>query len=327
VTAPALEIDRLEVVFHTARQDLFAVREVSLRVEPGEVVGLVGESGSGKSVAMMSVMRLLDPKTSSISAGKLTVEGRDILSLSRRDIEDLRGRVVSYVFQDALTALNPVLTVGRQLAEVLRRHRGFSHEEARAGAIELLAEVGISDPERRVRDYPHQFSGGMRQRAMIAMALAARPHLLIADEPTTALDVTVQAEIVNLVQRLQAAEGMTMIWVTHDLALLARIARRVVVMYAGRIVEDSPADILYEAPAHPYTAGLLASTSRIDKPFGSQAAIAGSPPDPYAEITACAFLPRCPRAGERCAKEIPPLADVGAGRKAACFHPLPAGVA
>ena len=317
-----LAVEDLRVTFAVGDRGLQAVRGVSLSVAPCEVVGLVGESGSGKSVAMMSVMRLVDPDRADLSAGSLAVAGRDVLRLSRRELEDMRGRVVSYIFQDPLTALNPVLTTGYQIAEVLRRHRGLSRREARRAAVDLLGQVGIPAPALRARQFPHQFSGGMRQRVGIAMALAASPRLLIADEPTTALDVTVQAEIVALVRRLQAQNGMAMVWVTHDLALLARLAHRVVVMYAGRIVEDAPAEDLYEAPAHPYTAGLLASTARLDRPFGSQDPIPGAPPDPFELIDACAFAPRCPRATARCRAGVPALAPVRPGRVAACVHPL-----
>jgi oligopeptide/dipeptide ABC transporter ATP-binding protein len=319
---PMLEMQDLRVAFHIGDTDLHAVRSVSLTIASGEVVGVVGESGSGKSVAMMSITRLIDSARATISARALRVSGKDVLGMSDRTLEDFRGKMVSYIFQDPLTSLNPVLTVGYQIREVLRRHAGLSRRDAGLRAIELLAQVGISAPEIRVRQFPHQLSGGMRQRAMIAMALAAQPRLLIADEPTTALDVTVQAEIVNLVKRLQAQHRMAMVWVTHDLALLARIAHRVVVMYAGRIVEDAPAELLYAAPAHPYTAALLASTSRMDQPFGTQEPIPGGPPNPFEVITGCAFSPRCSRATERCRSEAPTLDSAGSARLAACFYPL-----
>lgn len=320
--APMLEMQDLKVAFHVGDNDLLAVRNVSLTIGNGEVVGVVGESGSGKSVAMMSITRLIDPARGSISAQTLRVAGDDVLGMSDRTLEDLRGKVVSYIFQDPLTSLNPVLTVGYQIREVLRRHAGLSRRDADVRAIDLFTQVGIPAPAIRVRQFPHQLSGGMRQRAMIAMALAAQPRLLIADEPTTALDVTVQAEIVNLVKRLQVEHGMAMVWVTHDLALLARIAHRVVVMYAGRIVEDAPAEVLYSAPAHPYTAALLASTSRMDLPFGTQEPIPGGPPNPFEVLTGCAFAPRCSRSTDRCHSEAPTLDSAGPARRAACFYPL-----
>ncbi len=322
MTQAVLDIENLSVTFRRGGVPVRAVRDVSLRMAPGEVVGLVGESGSGKSVAMMSAMRLLDEKRAEIAAKRLDVDGRPVGGLGRRGLEALRGPVVSYIFQDPATALNPLLTVGWQIGEGLRRHRGLSREAARREAVALLAKVGVPAPERRVRQFPHQLSGGMRQRVMIAMALSLAPKLLIADEPTTALDVTVQAEIVRLVQGIQAAEGMAMVWVTHDLALLARLARRIVVMYAGRIVEDAPADRLYAAPAHPYTAGLLASTSRLDVAFADQKPIPGSPPDPALDPVSCAFAPRCFRASERCRAERPELLAHGGRRRVACFHPL-----
>ena len=318
---PILDIENLSVTFQRGGRPVRAVRDVSLRLMPGEVVGLVGESGSGKSVAMMSAMRLLDERRAEIAARRLDVDGMAVTGLNRRGLEALRGPVVSYIFQDPATALNPLLTIGRQIGEGLRRHRGLSRDDARRASIELLEKVGVPAPERRVRQFPHQLSGGMRQRAMIAMALSLTPKLLIADEPTTALDVTVQAEIVRLVQTIQRDEGMAMVWVTHDLALLARIARRIVVMYGGRIVEDAPADRLYAAPAHPYTAGLLASTSRLDVAFADQQPIPGSPPDPASDPEGCAFAPRCFRASERCRTERPAL-ETRAGRRFACFHPL-----
>jgi oligopeptide/dipeptide ABC transporter ATP-binding protein len=321
MTAPLLEIRDLRASFALRGRRLDAVRGISLDVAAGETLGIVGESGSGKSVAMLSVMRLLAPGAD-IAAERLAFDGRDLLALPDRAMRDLRGRDIAMVFQDPLTALNPVLTVGWQIGEVLRRHRGLSREAARDEARALLARVGVPDPTARLRQFPHQFSGGMRQRVMIAMALAGRPRLLIADEPTTALDVTVQAEIVSLMKTLQAAEGMTVVWVTHDLGLLARVARRVVVMYAGRIVEDAAIGDLYARPAHPYTAGLLSSISRIDRPRAPLTrVIPGAPPDPMAQPAGCAFAPRCPVADEGCLRDEPPLAAWGAARRVACFKP------
>ncbi|WP_102109669.1 ABC transporter ATP-binding protein [Oceaniglobus roseus] len=325
MSASILDIEDLHVTFRQGGRSIHAVRGVSLRLQPGEVVGVVGESGSGKSVAMMSVARLLDEKQAGIRADRLDLDGQPVLGLRKRQLEALRGPTVSYIFQDPLSSLNPVLTVGRQVTEGLRRHRGLDRAEARTVAIDLLRQVGIPSPELRVNQHPHEASGGMRQRMMIAMALALRPKLLIADEPTTALDVTVQADIIRLVQGIQREVGMAMIWVTHDLALLARVARRVVVMYGGRIVEDAPSSVLYSAPAHPYTRGLLDSTSRFDVPFRQQTPIPGTPPDPAQRIEACAFAPRCPRATDLCRSRIPPLEDRGQDRRAACFHPLTGG--
>lgn len=317
-----LEVKGLNVSFQTSSGPLHAVRDLSLTVAPGEVVGLVGESGSGKSVTMMSVVRLLDRRRTEIRAEKMMVDGRSLLELGRRDLESVRGPIVSYIFQDPLTALNPLLTVGRQITEGMRRHKGMTRSVAKACAIDLLRRVGIPAPEIRINQLPHHMSGGMRQRIMIAIALAADPKLLIADEPTTALDVTVQAEIVKLVQSIQRERGMAMVWVTHDLALLAKLADRVVVMYAGRIVEDSTAAQLYAQPSHPYTAGLLASTSRIDNPFTEQDPIPGTPPNPKIVSPGCSFAPRCSRAQPRCQTEVPELQAIDDGRRVACFNPI-----
>lgn len=323
MTQPMLEVENLSVTFQGDGGAVYAVRDLSLSVAAGEVIGIVGESGSGKSVTMMSVLRLLDTQRTEIVANRLEVNGQSLLGLPNRDLQRMRGPVVSYIFQDPLTALNPLLTVGRQLTEGLRRHHGVSRADAQAKGLDLLRRVGIPAPELRIGQMPHQMSGGMRQRVMIAIALACDPMLLIADEPTTALDVTVQAEIVRLVQSIQAERGMAMVWVTHDLALLARLADRVVVMYAGRIIEDAPARQLYAAPGHPYTAGLLASTSRIDDPFTEQVSIPGTPPDPRIISPGCSFAPRCSRALPRCQNTSPALAPQADGRLLACFNPLP----
>lgn len=317
-----LEVKGLNVRFQTDSGPLHAVRDLSLTVAPGEVVGLVGESGSGKSVTMMSVVRLLDRRRTEIRAEKMMVDGRSLLELGRKDLESVRGPIVSYIFQDPLTALNPLLTVGRQITEGMRRHKGMTRSAARARAIDLLRRVGIPAPEIRIDQLPYHMSGGMRQRVMIAIALAADPKLLIADEPTTALDVTVQAEIVKLVQSIQKERGMAMVWVTHDLALLAKLADRVVVMYAGRIVEDATAEQLYAQPSHPYAAGLLASTSRIDDPFTEQDPIPGTPPNPKIVSPGCSFAPRCSRVQPRCQAEVPELRGIDDGRRVACFNPI-----
>jgi oligopeptide/dipeptide ABC transporter ATP-binding protein len=291
MSGAVLEVEGLNISFHGSSGTVHAVRNLSLSVAHGEVVGVVGESGSGKSVTMMSVVRLLDTRRTDIRARRVQLDGKSLQDLSSRQLESVRGPVVSYIFQDPLSALNPLLTVGRQITEGMRRHQGISRSEARRRAIDLLRRVGIPAPEIRINQLPHQMSGGMRQRVMIAIALATDPKLLIADEPTTALDVTVQAEIVRLVQSIQSERGMAMVWVTHDLALLAKLAHRVVVMYAGRIVEDSSAAQLYSQPSHPYTAGLLASTSRIDDPFTEQDSIPGTPPDPKIVSPGCSFAP------------------------------------
>jgi oligopeptide/dipeptide ABC transporter ATP-binding protein len=317
---PLVDIADLSVTFEAAGRPLQALRGVSLTLAQGEALGIVGESGSGKSVLMLALMRLLPPRTR-IDARRMRFNGHDLLAIAERSLSSIRGREVALIFQDPMTALNPVLTVGRQIGEVLRRHKGLDLKAARAEAARLLARVGVADPGGRLDQYPHQFSGGMRQRLMIAMSLAGGPRLLIADEPTTALDVTIQAEIVELIKRLQASERMALVWVTHDLALLARVATRVVVMYAGRVVEDAPAAALYSRPRHPYTAGLLGCIARIDRP--QRAAIRGlqgAPPDPFARPAGCAFAPRCALVIERCHSEDPPLADQGGGVRVACWR-------
>ena len=311
-----LAVDGLDVRFGP----LHAVRNVSLTVSAGESLGVVGESGSGKSATMLALMGLHDRGSVTVSARHLSLEGEDLLRAPERRVRDLRGGTVGMVFQDPLTAMNPLYTAGFQIAEVLRRHRGFGRTAARSGAIELLASVGVPDPARRANQYPHQFSGGMRQRAMIATALAGEPRLLIADEPTTALDVTVQAEIVRLVRDVQRRTRLGLVWVTHDLALLARVADRVMVMYAGSVVEEAPAEQLYATPRHPYTAGLLSTVARLDQPRGQRArAIPGQPPRLGMPIVGCAFAPRCALRFDRCV-EAPPLLATGPRAAAACWR-------
>jgi peptide/nickel transport system ATP-binding protein/oligopeptide transport system ATP-binding protein len=305
--SPLLAINGLSIGFGRTQ----IVDNLSLCVAPGEALGIVGESGSGKSLSMLALLQLL-PAGAAVTAGRALFDGADLLALKRRDIADIRGRRIGIVSQDPLSALNPVLTIGRQIAEVVRRHFGGSRASALRKAEALLAQVGVPDPPMRLKQYPHEFSGGMRQRVTIAMALAGEPELLIADEPTTALDVTVQAEIVSLIKRLQRERGMAVIWVTHDLALLARIADRVAVMYAGRLVEEAPIEPLFAAPRHPYTKALLDSLAR--KPGGRMAA-----PSP----SGCPFAGRCPEVMARCAEAMPPLAGLGEGRRAACWQVRP----
>ena len=312
---PLLAVEGLDVRFGRVH----AVRGASFSVAEGESLGVVGESGSGKSATMLAVMGLHGRGRAGVSARRLSLAGEDLRNASESRLRDLRGGTVGMVFQDPLTALNPLYTTGFQIAEVLRRHRGLGRAAARSGAVELLALVGVPDPARRAAQYPHQFSGGMRQRAMIATALAGEPRLLIADEPTTALDVTVQAEIVRLVRDVQAHTKLGLVWVTHDLALLARVADRVMVMYAGSVVEEAPAAQLYAAPRHPYTAALLSSVARLDQPRGRRArAIPGQPPRLDVPIVGCAFAPRCALRFSRCT-EAPPLIATGPRAAAACW--------
>ncbi|MCV3768873.1 ABC transporter ATP-binding protein [Rhizobium sp. TRM95796] len=311
-----LDVKNLNVRFGPVH----AVRDVSFQVAAGETLGVVGESGSGKSTTMLAMLGLHPKRQADVTASQLDFDGEDLLSKPGVAMRDLRGRRVGLIFQDPLAALNPLMTVGKQIAEVLIRHRGFDKKTALAEAVNLLERTGVPDPNRRAGQFPHQFSGGMRQRVMIAIALAGRPDLLIADEPTTALDVTVQAEIVRLIRDIQQASGMGLVWITHDLALMARVADRVMVMYAGAVVEEAPVDRLYAAPRHPYTAGLLGSIARLDQPRGKRAsAIAGAPPSMSQPVVGCAFAPRCPLRFDKCSV-APPLMALGEGASAACWR-------
>ena len=316
-----LDIENLAVRFELPNETVRAVSGVSLSVAPSETFALVGESGSGKSVSMLSVMGLL-PSPPAVVSGSIRLEGREVLGMPGRRMKRFRGRDVAMVFQEPMSSLNPVHRVGRQIGESLRIHRGVARAEARRHAIRLLDRVGIPSAATRVDDYPHEFSGGMRQRAMIAMALACEPKLLIADEPTTALDVTVQAQIVDLVRELQAEYRLAVVWITHDLGVVAEIADRVAVMYAGRILETGQASDLYRATRHPYTSGLLRSIPRLDRPVTTRLAeIPGAPFRVVSELAACPFDDRCPLAGEGCQDTLPELEAVGPqGHRSACIH-------
>ncbi len=321
MSAPLLEIDGLKVDFVTRRGVVRAVRGVSLAVAPGETLGIVGESGSGKSVTVQAAMGLV-AAPGLIAGGDIRWKGRSLFgpegeAYGRR----IRGREVAMVFQDAMTSLNPIFTCGAQIVEVLRRHLGMGRAEARERARALLELVGIGAPERRLDQYPFELSGGMRQRVMIAMALACEPELLIADEPTTALDVTIQAQILELLQELQARLGLAVVLITHDLGVVAGLCRRVSVMYAGRIVEEAGAEPLFDHPAHPYTMGLLRSTPRLDRTEARMISIEGAPPDLRDPPGGCAFAPRCPARVAACAVD-PALAEVAPGRRAACHRPF-----
>jgi len=325
---PLLQVTDLTVRFPTQEGVVHAVNGVSFEVNEGETLAIVGESGCGKSVTMMSLLRLTSGR---IAAGQaLFHDGYsqyDLLTLPEPELRQIRGGRIGFVFQDPLSSLNPVLTIGEQIAESLIEHLGLSEAAARARTIELLAHVGISDAATRYRHYPHQFSGGMRQRVMIAMAIACGPKLLIADEPTTALDVTIQAQIVDLVLRLQKELGMAVIWITHDLGIVAGLADRVLVMYAGRVAEEAQLDDLYEQPRHPYTIGLLGALPRLDAPNGNRrlANIPGGPPDLREPPRHCSFAFRCPHAFQRCWAELPPLVRVGPAHTTACFFDVEKG--
>jgi oligopeptide/dipeptide ABC transporter ATP-binding protein len=319
--ATLLEVRNLKTTFLTAAGVVRAVDDVSWDVQEGETVALVGESGCGKSVSALSIMRLVAPPAGRIESGEILFKGRDLLKLTDEEMRHVRGREIAMIFQEPMTSLNPVLTIGRQLTEGLEIHLQMAPPESRARAIELLAMVGIPDPERRLAQYPHHFSGGMRQRMMIAMALACNPSLILADEPTTALDVTIQAQILELMRDLSRRLGVAMLIITHNLGVVARYADRVNVMYAGRIIERATAAELYANPRHPYTLGLLRSVPRLDEPRRARLApIEGQPPDLTRLPRGCAFAPRCAYRVERC-DEPPPLEPVGAAdHLAACWE-------
>ncbi len=314
-----LDVRNLTVRFYTQDGVVHAVNGISYQVHEGETLAIVGESGCGKSVGVMSLIRLIPQPPGKITDGEVWFEGENLLTLSEDEIRRIRGNRIAMIFQDPMTSLNPVLTVGYQIIEALQLHLGLNKTEARQRAIELLKMVGIPDAEARIDDYPHQFSGGMRQRVMIAMGLACNPKLLIADEPTTALDVTIQAQIIDLVKRLRDELGMAVIWITHDLAVVAGLAHRVAVMYAGKIVELANVRDLYYDPRHPYTLGLLNSIPRLDKVGRRLEPIEGLPPDLLVEPQGCPFAPRCRFRTDRCFEEMPTLRAVEPGHEVACW--------
>jgi oligopeptide transport system ATP-binding protein len=315
-----LDVQGLETTFRTPDGVVHAVNGVSFGLAESETLGVVGESGCGKSVTMLSVLGLIPSPPGKVEAGTATFAGHDLLKMSNEEIRHVRGAQIAMIFQDPMTSLNPVLTIGRQLEEPLMLHIGMTRNQARERAAELLSMVGIPNAKDRLNDFPHQYSGGMRQRVMIAMALSCSPQILIADEPTTALDVTIQAQITDLVKRLRDELGMAIIWITHDLGVVAGLAQRVLVMYGGYIIEESPVKELYANPEHPYTIGLLGSLPRVDeKERAKLFSIEGLPPVLYQKPSACPFAPRCKWAMERCWKENPPLLDVGPEHRAACW--------
>ena len=318
---PILDVKGLKTVFRTRGGEVHAVNSVDFDLRPGELLGVVGESGSGKSVTMMSLLRLLPSPPAEMRDGTVMFDSQDLLKISPEELRKVRGSKIGFIFQDPMTSLNPVYTIGFQLAEPLRAHLGMSKAQARARSIELLQLVGIPDAERRLKDYPHQFSGGMRQRVMIAIALACDPQVLIADEPTTALDVTIQAQIIELVKELRHKLGMAIIWITHDLGVIAGIADRVMVMYAGQVVEEGPVNEIFQDPQHPYTQALLKTVPAVRGPREEKLqVIEGQPPILHDAPVACSFRNRCQYAFDRCAQENPALTDVSApGHRAACF--------
>jgi oligopeptide/dipeptide ABC transporter ATP-binding protein len=326
VTAPLLSIEDLDLRFASDRGELHALHGVSLTVNEGEIVGLVGESGCGKSITAAAVLGLLPMPPARIAGGRIVYKGQDLLTLSDRAMRRIRGPEIAMIFQEPMTALNPVFTIGSQMSDVLCRHQRLSRRAARLKAIDWLNRVGIADAGARVDAYPHQLSGGMRQRVMIAMALSCRPRLLIADEPTTALDVTIQAQVLELMRTLVREEGVAMLLITHDLGVVAETCDRVHVMYCGRVIEQATTRALFAAPRHPYTRGLLECLPRIDGAAvgGRLPTIPGTVPELSKLPPGCAFAPRCPRVQADCEQAPPPVRALQADHLAACLHPVAA---
>lgn len=325
-----LEVRNLVTKFYTVDGIAHAVNGVSFDLNAGETLAIVGESGSGKSVTVMSLLGLIASPPGRVEEGQATFYGpdgpRDLLKLSQKELREVRGGQIGFVFQDPISSLNPLLTIGEQIAENLLRHEGLSRQQARARAVKLLASVGIPDPELRYSAYPFQFSGGMRQRVMIAIAIACNPQIIIADEPTTALDVTVQAQVVDLFKRLRKETGAAIIWITHDLGVVAGLAHRVLIMYGGRVAEVGLLDDVYDNPMHPYTIGLLGALPRLDMDEARRlVGIEGTAPDLLVPLTRCPFAPRCKHAFEPCWQGIPQLVEVKPGHQTACYYDLAKG--
>jgi len=318
---PLLSIEGLTVGFRQNGRVVPVVHGIDLAIARGESVGVVGESGCGKSVTWLAALGLLGKRTS--TGGRVMLGETDLLTLDERALARVRGKKIALIFQDPTSALNPVHRIGRQIGEALILHRGMSQTAARAQTRRLLDQVGIADAARRVEQYPHELSGGMNQRVMIATALAGEPDLLVADEPTTALDATIQAQILDLIRAIQKEHGMALVLISHDLGIVSDLCERIVVMYAGRVVETSPADALFDGPRHPYTAGLLGALPELDGPRQRLVAIPGNVPSPAALPPGCAFAPRCPRMQADCLGSVPPLASIAHGHMVACRHPLP----
>jgi len=316
-----LEVKNLKTYFYSSEGVLPAVDGVSFDVGRGETVGLVGESGCGKTVTSLSIMKLVQSPPGHYVEGSIFFDGQELLGKSEPEMRKIRGNKIAMIFQEPMVSLNPVYTVGNQIAEAIRLHQGFGYRKAMTKAMQMLELVGVPDPQRRIREYPHQLSGGLRQRAMIAMALSCNPELLIADEPTTALDVTIQAQILELMRRLKKELGMALLIITHDLGIVAEMAERVVVMYSGKVVEEATVDDLFYAPRHPYTEGLFNCMPRIDRSRGKLRVIEGVVPNPLSFPVGCRFHPRCPYAQQFCVEQEPALVAEGARRWACHFHP------
>lgn len=315
-----LEIKNLKINFHTEDGTIPAIKGIDLKIDKGEILGLVGESGCGKSVTSLSVMRLIPTPPGQIVEGEIIFEGEDLLKKSDAEMRKIRGNNISMIFQEPMTSLNPVLTCGEQIAEAIKLHQGLSHKESFKKSIELLELVGVPIPEERIYEYPHQLSGGLRQRVMIAMALSCNPSLLIADEPTTALDVTIQAQILELLKRLKNELGMSILFITHDLGVVAETCERVAVMYAGNIVEEADVVSIFRNPTHPYTKGLLNSIPKLDHTKGKLSAIEGVVPNPLEMPQGCSFNTRCPYANDTCFDKEPPLTEIDSKRSVACWR-------
>lgn len=325
--ARLLEVDNLQTEFHTTEGIVKAVNGISYTLDEGEIIGIVGESGSGKSVSVLSLLQLIPQPPAYIKGGTAVFGGRDLLQMSSMEIRSIRGNEISIIFQDPMTSLNPVMKIGRQIGEALELHMGMDKAQARQRSIELLNQVGIPMAEQRVDQYPHQLSGGMRQRVMIALGLSCNPRLLVADEPTTALDVTIQAQIIELVHNLQAQTGMAIIWITHDLGVIAGLVDKVIVMYSGYVVEYAPVDDLFEDTRHPYTLGLLSSLPDIAGDDTDELrAVRGTPPDLTKLPPGCPFAPRCDYVIEKCRQQNPPLMSMDKnGHLAACWVDVTVG--
>ena len=324
--AELLNVQGLETRFRTREGIVHAVNGVSFVLKEGETLGIVGESGCGKSITVMWILGLIPSPPGKVTAGKAIYQGKDLLAMSDEEIRHVRGAQISMVFQDPMTSFNPVLTIGRQVSEPLEVHLGMSHKQSTERVVEMLSMMGIPNAKDRLNDYPHQFSGGMRQRVMIAMSLTCNPQILIADEPTTALDVTIQAQIVDLVKRLREELGMAIIWITHDLGIIAGLAHRVAVMYGGFFIEEAPVKDLYGAPMHPYTLGLIGSLPRVDANRHDRlVSIDGLPPVLYQPPKSCPFAPRCKYRIEHCLTENPPLTTVAPNHHVACWVDVSTG--
>ena len=314
-----LEINDLCVEFRTVEGTVKAVNKLTYYLRKGEKLGIVGESGSGKSVSSLAVMKLIPNPPGRITEGSILYNGKDLVNATEKEMQKIRGNEISMIFQEPMTSLNPIIKCGKQIAEVIRLHQGLDKKEAMEKAIEMMKAVGIANPEARAHEYPHQMSGGMRQRVMIAMALACRPHILIADEPTTALDVTIQAQILDLIRKLNEEMETSVVFITHDLGVVSELCDTVMVMYCGRIVEKTSVENLFAEPLHPYSVGLLRAIPKITKDRDPLETIEGVVPNPTERISGCSFWPRCPHATEKCKSDEPPMVRTGVGRYVRCW--------